>query len=202
MAEPYEPQPRRRRLRWLGILGLLAVALGVVVLVVILGITALHTDDVIEGPHVLGERSQPFPDAAAAPPEPVEDAAIVIPDAGAPDAAVTREPTRGPPRRGPARTLRKIKFSELRAIQRENRPLLNACYARVVRKRPHTQRTKVSIIVDLEDGGRISAVHVGGTRDPLLVSCVGRAVRGWSFPSDLRAQRVTFPVLFVSGAAS
>lgn len=91
---------------------------------------------------------------------------------------------------------RRITEPELRQLQRKHRALIKICYDRAARRAPKFVATRANIVVRLADGGRVKSIQVDAGGDRALVGCLRRAVRGWRFSPTLKAQRVSFPIVF------
>jgi hypothetical protein len=111
------------------------------------------------------------------------------PDLPGADAAVDR--TRPRPR--PTRI---VTQPEVRALQVRHRALLNACYDIASRRAPATVASRVDVTAVLADGGAVRSVRVEGTDDRSLIRCLRASVKSWRFSSGLRAQEVSFPIIF------
>lgn len=132
--------------------------------------------------------------------EEVPNAAVVQPDLSlarqpdaappAPDAAADAEARR--PFRG-----RRITDRELRALQRRFRGPIYYCYDRAASRAASLVTKKSSIMITLGRGGAIRDVTVHAASDPQLELCLRRIIRAWRFSPALKAQKISFSIVFV-----
>jgi len=94
------------------------------------------------------------------------------------------------------RPTRIVTQPEVRALQVRHRALLNACYDIASRRAPATVASRVDVTAVLADGGAVRSVRVEGTDDRSLIRCLRASVKSWRFSSGLRAQEVSFPIIF------
>ena len=104
-----------------------------------------------------------------------------------PEAAVDAQRTR---RRG-----RLLRSSELRALRRRHRRMIDYCFEREARG-AWIGRRRTEVAVQLKDGGRIGRVDVRAGGRTQLEACLRRVIRAWRFSASLRAQPVTFTIVF------
>jgi len=87
-----------------------------------------------------------------------------------------------------------VSAAELRALQREHRGAIGACYQRAARYGLNVP-PKIDVTVRLAAAGAIDKVTVDARAGTVVGGCLQRVVQRFGFSSDLTAQTLSFPII-------
>ena len=88
-----------------------------------------------------------------------------------------------------------ITAGELRALQRQHKGALKACYERALKRDDSLTELKAEVEVSIGDTGVVRSVRIRAGNNPNLVDCIRRSIKRWAFPS-VGAQVFSFPIVF------